>query len=245
MKKLLSVVIVVLLLSACSKKDADINLSTIKDFAPLTVGKYITYSVDSLVFINLNSTPVHHYYEAKYLVADTFRDNSGRKSFKIIRYLRNNPTENFASEYTFSAINTGNSFEWVENNLRFIKLTLPMKNAYTWKGNAYISLNGNVAGYGQLNFLDDWDYVYDNVDAPPIAITFPGFNLTNTLTVNQKDASVNLPVTATTNIATKDFAKEIYAKDVGMVYREFTHWEFQQSTKYTGFGVTMKMIDKN
>ena len=149
MKKLLSVAIVILLLSSCGKKDADVKLISINDYAPLTIGKYITYSVDSLVFINLNATPIHRFYEAKYLVADTFRDNSGRKNFKIIRYLRSNPTESFVSEYTFSAINTGNNFEFVENNLRFIKLTLPMKNAYNWKGNAFISLNGNVAGYGR------------------------------------------------------------------------------------------------
>ena len=246
MRKLLSVVVIILFFTACSKKNDDLQLTTIQDYAPLTVGKYITYSLDSLVFTNLNTTEAHRLYEVKYLVADTFRDNAGRKNFRIVRYIRNNPTESFSSEYTFSAINTGNSFEFVENNLRFIKLTLPVKNFHSWKGNAYLNVTATVPGYGNLNFLDDWDYTYDNVDAPPLGIQFPGFNLTNTITVNQKDVSINLPVTAATNIATKDFAKEIYAKDIGMVYRQFIHWEYQNGiTKYNGFGVTMKMIDKN
>ena len=245
MRKLLSIAIVVLFLGACSKKDEELNLTTIEDYAPLKIGKYITYSLDSLVFINVNTTEAHRFYEVKYLVADTFRDNAGRKNFKIIRYIRSNSTASFASEYTFSAINTGNGFEFIENNLRFIKLTLPLKNAYTWKGNAYLNVTATVPGYGNLNFLDDWDYTYENVDgSTPILLS--GFNLPNTVTVNQKDVSINLPVTATTNIATKDFSREVYAKGIGMVYRQFIHWEYQSGvTKYNGFGVTMKMIDKN
>ena len=244
MKFILSLIIAATLLTSCGSKKADLMLTSINDYAPLVVGKYITYSVDSLVFKNFGTLEVHNLYEVKHLVADTFIDNSGRKAYKIIRYIRKNAMESFVSEYTFAAVNTGNSYEFTENNQRFIKLTMPIKNSYNWKGNVFINLSTVIPGFGNSYFLDDWDYRYDNVDdAMPIPL--PGFTLSNTVTVNQRDVSTNLPVTGTTNIANKDFSKEIYAKGIGMVYRQFIHWEYQISTKYIGYGITMKMIDKN
>jgi hypothetical protein len=245
MKFLLSLVIAATLLTSCGSRKAELQLTSINDYAPLTVGKYITYSVDSLVFTNFGTVEAHRFYEVKHLVADTFRDNLGRLAYKIIRYIRKVPvTENFVSEYTFYAVNTENTYEFVENNQRFIKLALPMKNAYRWKGNSYVNLSTIVPGFGSSAFLEDWDYTYDDVDGPN-PINLPGFSISNTLTVNQRDQSSNLPVTGTTNIANKDFAKEVYGKGIGMIYRQFIHWEYQISSKYIGYGITMKMIDKN
>ncbi len=251
MKLLLSIAIAAIFLTSCGSKKADLMLTAVSDYAPLVKGKYITYEVDSLVFTNFGTVQAHRFYQVKHEVKDSFRDNSGRLAYKIIRFIRSIPaaggtsTEDFVPELTFTAVNTGNSYEFVENNQRFIKLTMPIKNAYSWKGNAYISLTApNFPGVPNSYFLDDWDYTYDDVDGPS-PLNFPGFNILNTVTVNQRDVSTNLPVTGTTNIASKDFGKEIYAKNIGMVYRQFTHWEYQTTTKYTGYGITMKMIDKN
>ena len=40
---------------------------------------------------------------------------------------------------------------------------------------------------------------------------------------------------------------KIYSKNIGLVYRKFELWEYQTSpnTHYTGFGITMWMIDHN
>jgi hypothetical protein len=246
MKFLLSLVISTILLTSCGSRKAELQLTTINDYAPLTVGKYITYSVDSLVFTNFGTLPTHRFYEVKHLIADTFRDNLGRKAYRINRLIRKVPvTENFVSEGTFYVVPTDNTFEFVENNQRYIKLALPMKNAYRWKGNSYVNLSSpNFPGMPNSNFLEDWDYTYDDVDGPN-PINLPGFSISNALTVNQRDISSNLPVTGTTNIANRDFGKEVYGKGIGMIYREFIHWEYQTSTKYIGYGITMKMIDKN
>ena len=251
MKFLLSFLIAAILLTSCGSKKADLMLTTTADYAPLIKGKYITYELDSMIFTNFGTVEAHRFYQAKYEVIDSIRDNSNRLAYQIRRSLRSIPaaggtaTTNFVPELTFSAINTGTTFEFVENNQRFIKLAMPIKSFYSWKGNAYINLTTpNFAGVPNSYFLDDWDYTYEDVDGPS-PINFPGFNILNTVTVNQRDISTNLPVTGTTNIASKDFAKEIYAKNIGMVYRQFIHWEYQTSTKYIGYGSTMKMIDKN
>jgi hypothetical protein len=246
MKFILTVFIATILLSSCGSRKADFELSKIEDYAPLTIGKFITYSVDSFVFPNFGTTETHRLYEVKHLVADTFRDNIGRKAYKIIRLIRKVPvTENFVPEYTYSAINTESTHEFVENNQRFLKLTLPFKTGYNWKGNAFINLTTIIPGFDNSAFYDDWDYTYANVDeSSPISL--PGFNIPNTITVNQRDESSNLPVTGTTNFASKDSAVEIYGKGIGMIYKKLVHWEFQTgTTKFRGFGITMKMIDKN
>ncbi len=240
MKKLLPIVLLVLIFASCKKQSDELQITPISDYAPLTVGKYITYSLDSLVFISFGATEAHRFYEVKYLVADSIRDNLGRKAFRIVRYIRTLPAGTFTPDNTFMAVNTGNGYEFTENNLKYLKLTLPIKEGYSWKGNSYIDVTSNVDN----QYLFDWDYTYAAVDqAIPASLGIP--NIANSITVNQRDASTNLPVTPATNIASKDFSQEIYAKGIGMAYRKFVHWEYQISTKYTGYGLTLKMIDHN
>ncbi len=240
MKKLLPIVLCVLFFASCKKQSEELQLTPISDYAPLTVGKYITYSLDSLVFINFNKDEAHRFYEVKYVVADSLRDNIGRKAFRIVRYIRSLPSGTFISDNTFMALNTGTSLEFTENNLRYLKLTQPIKEDYSWKGNSAIDVTSNVDN----QYLFDWDYTYAGVgQSIPATLGIP--NIANCITINQRDVSTNLPVTPSTNIASKDFSQEIYAKDIGMVYRKFLHWEYQISNAYNGYGVTLKMIDHN
>jgi hypothetical protein len=242
MKKLLPIVVCVWFFASCKKQTEELQLIPISDYAPLTVGKYITYSLDSLVFINFNLNEAHRLYEVKYLIADSLRDNLGRKAFRIVRYKRNLPSGTFASDNTFMALNNGSSLEFTENNLRYLKLAQPIKEEYSWKGNSAIDVTSNIDN----QYLFDWDYTYAAVgQAIPTGLGIA--NLTNTITVNQRDVSSNLPVTPSTNIASKDFSQEIYAKDIGMVYRKFIHWEYQSGNNlnYNGYGITLKMIDHN
>lgn len=245
MKKIILPLLCLLVLGACKKESEELVVVPLSDYAPLTVGKYITYSLDSLVYINFGSTEAHRFYEVKYLTADSLTDILGRKAFRIVRYIRKLPNGTFTADNTFLAVNTGNSFEFTENNLRFLKLTLPVKNERTWKGNSAI----DVSSLGSdLQYLSDWDYTYADVGQ---AKTVGTFNLSNTVTVKQIDESVNLPVIPPgppnqTNIASKDFSEEIYAKGIGMVRKEFLHFEYQLAFPgYIGYGVKLIMIDHN
>jgi hypothetical protein len=244
MKNTLLALLVCVSIYACKKTNEELVIPTTEDYAPLKIGKYITYSADSLIFINANTTEAHRFYEVKYTVSDSATDNLGRKGFRITRSIRNVGSGNFVPDNSFFAIHKNNTFELVENNLRFLKLAMPINNDYSWKGNSAINTSLDVQPYGKLLFFEDWDYTYSNVAEPspePIA----GFNLTNTITVNQIKDSFNLPINDSTQIATKDFSREIFAKDLGLVYRKFLHWEYQISSKFTGFGLTLKMIDHN
>lgn len=242
MKKLLpAAVISLLLFASCKKSSEELVTPAISDYAPLTVGKYITYSLDSLVYTNFGTVEAHRFYDVRYVVADTASDNLGNKGYKIIRYIKPSGSGTFTPDNTFSGYNTGRNFEFIENNLRYIKLAQPVKEGGSWKGNSYI--NTSSGGTPGLDYLDDWDYTYENVGQ---SAKVGSVTLANTVTVNQRDLSDGLPVTGATNYAQRDFSKEIYAAGIGLVYREFLHFEYQGgSHTYEGYGVKYTMTDHN
>jgi hypothetical protein len=143
------------------------------------------------------------------------------------------------------AIASGNTLEFVENNLRFQKLQLPIKDGYTWKGNKYIdsySLNSSV------KYLDDWNYMYDSVNVP---LTINGFNFASTLKVEQRDEFLGQdPKIPNTQYAERNYSIEKYAKNTGLVYKEFLHWEYQgtqpgRQAFYSGYGVKLTVTGYN
>jgi hypothetical protein len=143
------------------------------------------------------------------------------------------------------AINTGTSLEFIENNMRFLKMRLPIKNGYSWKGNSYIdtySFNSDV------KYLDDWDYMYDSINVPR---TMGAFTLDSTIRIEQRDEVIGNP-SDPNSYSEQNFGAEIYAKGIGLVYRKFLHTEFQPATPGNpsayddrSYGVTLTMIDHN
>lgn len=233
-------VITIVLFVSCKKESETFQTAQIETYAPYAAGKYITYRLDSLVFVIFGSTAAIHSYEVKYQVDAAITDNDGRPAWRIFRYIKPVGSGSFNPDATFTAINTGTSLEFIENNLRYIKLLQPIRDGYTWKGNKYIdtySINSDQ------KYLDDWDYTYTDTHQPR---TIGTFNFDSTVTVEQRDDSLGLPLTPQTQYAEKNFGKEIYAAKVGMVYRNFIHYEFQRvSNSYTGYGVTYTIIDHN
>ena len=120
---------------------------------------------------------------------------------------------------------TTNSIEYIENNLRFLKLELPIKQDFSWKGNSYIdtySINSDV------KYLDDWDYIYDSIDVP---LTINSLTIDSTIKVSERDEFLGQdPSIPGTQYAEKNYAVEKYGKGIGLIYREFLHWEYQGDT---------------
>jgi len=245
MKKLIWILAVLLpvALASCKKETETFNTPAISDYAPLVQGKYITYRLDSTVFYkNFGTTTDVFTYEVKHLVDDSITDNLGRKAFRIIRYIRKNSTDAWVPDNTFMAVNTGTSYEFVENNLRFLKLKQPITNSFTWKGNTYID---TYSQFSTLKYLEDWDYVYDSVNT---AMTLGSFNLPNTIKVDQRDEIIGNP-SDPASYSEINYSSENYAQGIGLVYRRFLHVEYQPPTSgpgyKLGYGVTMTMTDHN
>lgn len=235
----------VLLLSACKKSTEVFQTDAISDYYPLKVGKYITYSLDSTVTINFGQSMVVNSYQVRLQVDAEITDNLGRPAYRIIRYIRKTAANAWTPDNTFMAVPTSTSMEFIENNLRFVKMRAPVNDGYTWKGNTYIdtySLNSN------LKYLNDWDYNYDSLNLPA---KIGALTVDSTLRVFQRDEIIGNPSNPN-SYSEQNVGIEKYARGIGLVYRRFLHTEYQPPTPgHPGayadgtYGVTMTMIDHN
>lgn len=250
MKKILSSA---LLLSAlvfgivgCEKKD-DFVSEPLSDYLNLKIGSFVRYRLDSTRFINFGQKDTVIKYQAKDVVDAEIVDGLGRPSYRVIRYLRDTAgLEAWRPDGTYMITPTRESVEIIENNFRYLKLKLPIVEGFSWKGNSYISTQSSDKDW-VYRFMDDWDYTYENVGQP--------FNVLNnqtvasTVTVSQRDDLAGFPNDPGL-YSEYTFSKEVYGKGIGLVYRDFLHWEYQPPTGGNpgykeGFGIKLVMIDHN
>jgi hypothetical protein len=237
-----------LLLSSC-KRTETLESLTLDELVPLQVGKYITYRLDSTVFTNTGKTTEIHRYRVRHTIERQSVDNQNRPAWVVVTHITD-------------SLGVGpwvQKLEVTENNLRVIKLNLPTQPGFTWKGNSYlpnrpynpefpISIDAN---------MNLWEFKYETVNGSE---TIGGNQLTDVTTVFHIDESENVPIVTDTSFASRELSVEKYAKNVGLVFREFQLWENQPRPRTTGtppnvittydpvrigFGVKMWMIDKN
>lgn len=242
---LLLLLCTIIFFNACKKETDKFTSASISDYYPLTVGKSATYNLDSTVFINFGQRDTIIRYQVQDVVDALITDNSNRPAYRVIRYIRKNSSQAWSANNTFMVVPTSNSIEFVENNLRFQKLKLPVKDGFSWKGNSFIdtySLNS------EIKYLEDWDYTYDSVNVP---LAIGGLNFDSTITVLQRDEFLGQdPAIQGTQYAEKNYGVEKYAKSVGLIYKEFIHWEYQgaqpgKDAYYVGYGIKLSIIDHN
>jgi hypothetical protein len=109
----------------------------------------------------------------------------------------------------------------------------------------YESLNPNNSyDFG----MSDWEFFYDGDTEPAVSIQGRTYN--DVLTIEQRDESHNAPVTDINGYGSKNRSVEKYAKNIGLIYRQYELWEYEPNSSgpspyYTGFGITLWMIDHN
>jgi hypothetical protein len=123
----------------CSEKE-QLSTALISEYYPLQIGKYITYRLDSTVYVNLNTKKEVHTYIVQDWVDAEITDNLGRKAYRIRRMMQQKTdTTQWVDNAVFVVTPLGKSLEYVDNNLRFIKLQEPIRDDFTWRGNSYIN----------------------------------------------------------------------------------------------------------
>jgi hypothetical protein len=226
--------------SSC-KKETDTNYSndSVAAYYPMRIGKFITYSVDSTVWNDFDCSKIVRHYQMRYTFADTFSDASGRLSYRVETAIRTQDTVPWNSGMVLYYTPTASSLESVEANLRYIKLASPLANGTTWDGNSMISTNDADLGY-----FGNWSYTYANVGAP---YDQDSIYFDHTVTVNEVNETTNDPETLPAAYADRTFSKEVYQYNLGMVYREMTHWIYDPnvSSCRKGASVVMRAIDHN
>lgn len=237
---------------SCKSETETLETEELNSYLPLVPGKYITYRIDSLVFPNFGRAEEIHRYQVKHVVDAMITDNLGRPSFRIYRYLNDSTASGpWVSDGSYMITPESKQIEVIENNLRFIRMRLPVKEGYSWRGNTYLPEDAYEYFNPQNSYdfgLDDWDYYYETFEP---SMTYRGNTYNDVWSVRSSDDAYNIPVTNPTIAGIRTIGLEKYAKDIGMVYREYALWEWQPATGNPsgpyklGFGITMWMIDHN
>jgi hypothetical protein len=243
-----------LLFSACKKAD-NFTLEPVSDYYPLTVGKYITYDLDSTYPVYESTALIldTFHYQIQYIVDAQIADNLNRPAYRIIRYIRSDSTQPWVLDHTAMAVNTGSSIEFTEDNLKYIKLVEPIQQGFSWSGNSYIETSSLNT---QVPYLDGWTYAYDSLNVP---ITLGNLLVDSTIKIaeaNDQNGPQDHTDVADGNdeiYSSATFSYEKYAKGIGLVYRNFYYNIYQPRDPlspldpfgYTGYGITLTMIDHN
>jgi hypothetical protein len=121
-------------------------------------------------------------------------------------------------------------------------MIFPIQNGYSWPGNQYAPIQDSA-----FSFLKNWTYAYQNMHSS----YYNGrLNFDNTVTVLEDDEAVNYPEVDSQVTAFRTYAKEVYAYNIGMIYKEWTHKTHKYSanpgdTCWNGYTVIMRAIDHN
>lgn len=225
--KLAAAIFTTCMLQACSEKKIELSTPALSDYFPLTVGKYITYRLDSTNTTRFGADTAVTRYRVQDLVDASITDGLGRKAYRIRRTISDTAANSvFRSSNTFMVIPQQTDWiELVENNLRFMKLRFPISEGFQWKGNSFIDA---LSVNSPVRYLYDWDYRYANVGEP---FTVLGRTFENTITVLQRDEEFpEGPFSTSQPYKQWDYSIEVYARGVGLIYKNFDHKVWQGPT---------------
>jgi hypothetical protein len=226
---------------SCKKRQTESGDAT-RNYFPLKFGKYVTYAVDSIYYNEDSCSQYRVKSQMKYVVTDTFTD---RKNFtyklSYILDVFSRPYEGAVWKPIGVVIlnPTATGLNWTEANIKYTKLVFPIEEGKSWKGNAFAPVSDT-----QFSFLKDWNYNYRNVNKSYNT----GFvNFDNTVTVLENDESINYPAVDSQVSALRTYSKAVYAYNVGLVYKELTHWTYKayKPKCVNGYSVVMQAIDHN
>ncbi len=211
MKHRLTLFIVICAMVSCKTKIDDTLRLTGEEYVNNKTGSWIIYKVDSIVLNDFhapNQGIDSFRYQVKELISEKFINTSGKETNRIERYKRDNDTLPWQITNIWTSNLSASSFEKVEENIRYVKLSFPVSENKYWSGN-------------QFNILTPWDYTYQHIKA---VSRVNGVTFNNTLTVMQKDSVDD-------NFIEKRFAIEIYAENIGMIYKQIDTLEIQNNIK--------------
>jgi len=181
--------------SGCDSKIEIDPTETGQAFYPLSTGDYREYKIEQIKYSILN-TPDTIRYLLKEQVGDSFINQTGGITYTLNRYKRSNDTVAWVIDSVWTVIKSETNVVVNENNIPFAKLVFPVLDQKQWDGNAF-------------NTLEEELYLYEHTYQP---INLENIDFNSTITVihefNQD------------SIVMKDIRNEIYAENVGLIYKE-------------------------
>jgi hypothetical protein len=201
----LTFILMVACFASCESKKVEPDPSRLGyDYFPLETGNYTIFDVHETYYA-LTANPITRIYQVKDEVAESFTDLAGETAFKVLRYSRKDTLANWHLDSVWTAKRTLSQAIRTENNVSYVKMVFPLEAQQAWNGNA-------------LNNKGQDDYQLEAI-GKPYQLPSQAFNKTITV-VQQADSS----------LVGLDKRKEVYAQNVGLVYREQIQVQLCSST---------------
>ena len=202
MRYCLTFIVILGFVSSCANQEEAAPALSVIDYLPLKVGAFHVYSVEETITDQVSGETTS-IYELKTFVSDSFPDPEGNLTYVIQRLKRDNSQSPWANLPTWSARISGFQAIINEENTSYLKIQAPIAESKAW--------NGNLP-----NTMEDDTYSMVEVGVP-YAID-PANSFANTITILQND---NKDL-----IVFQDKRSEVYAKTIGLVYREILQLEY-------------------
>lgn len=196
-------------------------------YYPVVQDNYRVYQVDSIVYDEYNCTIQTNSYQIKEVTGTKLIDGEGKTAHRIERYWRATALDMWTLVGVWSEKIEDNQIQRVEDNQRFVKMVFPVNETKEWDGITFIRRDTLVPiRGGSIDLYKDWDmFTYKGVGASYLD------TVSNTI---YPDAVQVIQVDKTNNIERR-YATEVYAKGIGLVYKEMRILDSQcRSPRCTG-----------
>ncbi|TPE43172.1 hypothetical protein [Pontibacter mangrovi] len=228
-RALLLLVVLAGLVAACEDKYKDPDPKAMGyDYYPLEEGDWRIYNVTDIRYMsNVGDTTR---FQLRERVDTTFLDQTGALNYKIIRSVRDEEGDEWVDDSVMTVVKTELNVILTKNNTKYVKLVFPIKEGKEWVGDAY---NNNLAfDYAEKVRNGKELYSFSNIG---VSYDLNGISYPNTVEVIHGDYhsdDVNL-----------DERKEVYAKDIGLIYRYHNVIVFcnQTESKDCVYGIGFKL----
>jgi hypothetical protein len=183
---------------------------TIQNMAYPTVGQGIVYDVIETEYTILGQV-ITQKYQIKESAQGVFKDSQGQESIRLERFRRVNEQQEWKIDSVWVARITTDKMLKTENNQTFVKLTLPFAENSRWDGNIF-------------NNTGKENYTMKRVG--------------DSFVVKEKKYGPSVTVFARNDstLVSQDKRYEIFAFNVGMVYKEKTNLAFCSRNDCLGKG---------
>lgn len=188
---------------SCQPGNSD-PVSSGYDYFPLETGHYVIYDVNEHRYA-LNAAPVQRTYQLKEVVGVAYADVTGQRAYQLLRYRRLAAGQPWQADSVWSARLIADEGIRTENGLDIVKLRFPLSDRLRWDGNRY-----NAAGEDAYELRNS---------GLPYRVSDKQFAETVTV-VAQQDST----------LIAQDKRIEVYARQVGLIYKEQVQLQFCSST---------------